>query len=146
MVAFILYPMIIPGSISVIGLDMIWDPETDSQSLSMSGFSSILQPSRPNKTKKIQAKQIESNQYNLILNSLFLLLSGYCTVFLMLCAKINLFGASVQTSNEDPLVYSVWVFYRFSDILIGRSRICFQNKISIKLCFNAGRTHPISIS
>ena len=144
MVTFILYRMIIPGSISVIGLDMIWDPETDSQSLSMSGFSSILQPSRPNKTKK--SRPNKSNQYNLILNSLFLLLSGYCTVFLMLCAKINLFGASVQTSNEDPLVYSVWVFYRFSDILIGRSRICFQNKISIKLCFNAGRTHPISIS
>ena len=38
MVTFILDPMIIPGSISVIGLDMIWDPETDSQSLSMSGF------------------------------------------------------------------------------------------------------------
>ena len=65
MVAFILYPMIIPGSISVIGLDMIWDPETDSQSLSMSGFSSILQPSRPNKTKK--SRPNKSNQINIIL-------------------------------------------------------------------------------
>ena len=43
LVAFILYPMIIPGSISVIGLDMMWDPDTDSQSLSMSGFSYMLQ-------------------------------------------------------------------------------------------------------
>lgn len=43
LVTFILYPMIIPRSISVIGLDMMWDPDTDSQSLSMSGFSYMLQ-------------------------------------------------------------------------------------------------------
>ena len=43
LVAFILYPMIIPGSISVIRLDMMWDPDADSQSLSMSGFSYMLQ-------------------------------------------------------------------------------------------------------
>ena len=41
--AFISYPMIIPGSISVIGMDMMWDPDTDSQSLSMSGFSCMIQ-------------------------------------------------------------------------------------------------------
>ena len=64
MVAFILYPMIIPGSISVIGLDMMWDPETDSQSLSMSGFSSILQRSRPNGTKK--SRPNKSNQIKII--------------------------------------------------------------------------------
>lgn len=66
LVASILYPMIIPGSISVIGLDMMWDPDTDSQSLSMSGFSYMPQQKLPTRQWG-QTFQIKTS--NLLLNS-----------------------------------------------------------------------------